>query len=426
MNTRRQFLLTSAATATFAVFGATVSGRAADGEGVAKGVTVITRVFGEGQKLVAVAIGYDREIDTGKLSPDSFAVEGRTIVRTYANTAAAQAGEGVNGRFVILELSLDDETAALYATAGRQVIRREARATVTQAGPVTTADGGVIAAAAGAIPQVAISNPIVDDFLQREYSDAETGDSIGYNLFVPKNYDPAKSYPLVLFMHDAGATSDIVTTTLTQGLGAICWASPEDQAKREAFVLAPQFASQVVNDQSEATSLLDTTINLVKQITTEYSIDTNRLYNTGQSGGAMMSIAMNIKYPDVFAATYLVAGQWDPAKVAPLAKDKMWVVVSEGDAKAYPTENAMMEVYEKEGAKVSRAVWEGTYTPQAFKVAFDAVAADGNAINYIALKKGTVVPPGQTDNPGANHVNTWRIAYTIEEIRDWIFRQSKA
>jgi predicted peptidase len=297
---------------------------------------------------------------------------------------------------------------------------------VSQVKAIAAADGTSIAAGGTPVISTSVSNPVVDDFLQREYSDPETGDSIGYNLFIPKGYDPRKSYPLVLFMHDAGATSDIVTTTLVQGLGAISWASPQDQAKREAFVLAPQFASQVVNDQSEATSLLDTTINLVRKIAGEYAIDTNRLYATGQSGGAMMTIAMNIKYPDVFAASYLVAGQWDPAKVAPLAGHRMWVVVSEGDAKAYPTENAMMDVYEGQGARVSRTVWDGTFSPAAFKAAFEKLDAEGNAINYVALKKGTVVPPGQEDSPGANHVNTWRIAYTIDEIRDWIFRQKKS
>lgn len=30
------------------------------------------------------------------------------------------------------------------------------------------------------------------------------------------------------------------------------------------------------------------------------------------------------------------------------------------------------------------------------------------------------------DSPGSNHVNTWRIAYEIEHIRDWLFRQVKA
>ena len=70
----------------------------------------------------------------------------------------------------------------------------------------------------------------------------ETGDTLPYNLFVPKDYDPSKSYPLVNFMHDAGATSENPLFTLKQGLGAIVWASPEDQARHPCFVLAPQFA----------------------------------------------------------------------------------------------------------------------------------------------------------------------------------------
>jgi predicted peptidase len=32
---------------------------------------------------------------------------------------------------------------------------------------------------------------------------------------------------------------------------------------------------------------------------------------------------------------------------------------------------------------------------------------------------------GQTDDAGANHTNTWRTAYTIEGVRDWLFAQSK-
>lgn len=55
-----------------------------------------------------------------------------------------------------------------------------------------------------------------------------------------------------------------------------------------------------------------------------------------------MSIAMDIKYPGLFAASFIVAGQWNPTKVKPLAKDKLWIVVSQGDLKAYPGQNAII------------------------------------------------------------------------------------
>ena len=181
----------------------------------------------------------------------------------------------------------------------------------------------------------------------------------------------------------------------------------------------------MVNDKSEASSYLDTTVDLIDQLANEYNIDRDRLYTTGQSGGAMISIAMDIKYPDLFAASFLVAGQWDPAKVLPLASDKLWIVVSEGDLKAYPGQNAITAELEKYGARISRAVWDGRSPPEEFEAAVQRMRAENNPINYVAFRKGTVVPPGQVDDGGSNHVNTWRIAYTIEGIRDWLFKQHR-
>ena len=390
-----------------------------------KGVTAITEVFGNGQRLTAAAIEYVSDIDSAKLSSSLFGVEGRTITKVYANTEATPAKQGVNGRFVIVELSPEDADAPLYIQVKRDVMRKEAKVTVSQTGPVLAASGETLAGGTSPVASGAVKNLVVDDFTQTEYKDVKTGEVLKYNLFVPKNYDKAKAYPLVLFMHDAGATSDRTDNTLVQGNGAIAFASPEDQARHEAFVLAPQFTRPVVNDESQATSELDMVIALITQLAGEYSIDRNRLYTTGQSGDGMMSIAMNIKYPDFFAASYLVACQWGATLVAPLATDKLWIVVSEGDAKAYPGQNAITAELEKHGAKMSRAVWEGTYTAEQFDVAVKAMEAEGNPINYVALKKGTVVPPSQEDSAGANHVNTWRIAYTIEGVRDWLFRQHK-
>ncbi len=394
-----------------------------------KSATAIAQVFGDGQKLTTIAVEFDENIDNSKLSMSSFKVDGGTITKVYANTTATPADKGTNGKYVIVELSPNDQGAVLYAkvyaATGQTAIRKEAKASVTQTGAVATTDGIIYGANTRAIATTKVVNPIVDDFKQFEYKDSKTGETLKYNLFIPKNYDKSKSYPLVLFMHDAGATSTVTTTTLVQGLGAVVWASPSDQAKHESFVLAPQYSTQVVNDNSEASNYLDTTVNLVNWLVSQYSIDKNRLYTTGQSGGAMMSIAMDIKYPDLFAASFIVAGQWDATKVKPLAKDKLWIVVSQGDLKAYPGQNAIAAALEKEGAKVNRAVWNGRSTAEEFAVAVKKMEALGNSINYVALQKGTVVPAGQKDDGGSNHINTWRIAYTIEGIRDWIFKQHK-
>jgi len=284
-------------------------------------------------------------------------------------------------------------------------------------------DGTTIPASDTRLTSTKIENLVVDAFQQFVFVDAKTSRSLHYNLYVPKDYDPAKSYPLVLFMHDAGATSDVPRTTLFQGLGAVVWASPEDQAQRPCFVLAPQYAEIIADDDSKTSAMLDTTVDLIESLAKQYSIDRKRLYATGQSGGCMMSIAMNIKYPDLFATSFLVAGQWDPTLVRPLAKKKLWILVSQDDDKAWPGENAITVVLEQEGAKVSRAIWDGTWTTDQFLAAFDKIDAEGGPINYVAFRQGTVIPNGQSAAGASGHRNTWRIAYTIAPIREWIFRQ---
>ncbi len=445
MTTRRQFIL--GITSAGALAAVSIPSRAQGA--AALGATAITRVFGDGTRLVAVAIEYPEAISAEALSADVYSVPGRTITEVYPADSADPADRAEKGKFVIVALSPDDEDASLAVQAPREdkgsgkeaggpggpggpgMAGDPSTSDTTWASPdatiaqseLRTADGETVPEAE--IETSSVHNLIIDDFRQLEYTDPETGDRLAYNLFVPRDYDPSKSYPLVNFMHDAGATSEITRTTLFQGLGAICWASPEDQAKRPCFVLAPQYAEIIADDASNTSSMLDTTINLIKSLTEEYSIDPDRLYTTGQSGGGMMSIAMNIKYPDFFAASFLVACQWDPLLVAPMAGNRLFILVSQDDDKAFPGQNAITEALEAEGAEISRAEWDGTWTDEQFRFAFDDIDAEGNHINYVTFAAGTVIPEGESTAGASGHRNTWRIAYTIEPIREWVFRQNK-
>jgi len=155
-----------------------------------------------------------------------------------------------------------------------------------------------------------------------------------------------------------------------------------------------------------------------------YSIDTARIYATGQSMGAMMTIGLNIARPDLFAASYVVAGQWPTDQTAVLADKQLWIMVSEGDDKAYPAENAITALAEQRGATVARAVRNGQSTQQQFAEAFDSLTAKGASINYVALEKGSTVPAGTAPGgAGSEHIGTWRIAYGIPAVRDWILQQ---
>ncbi|NVO24320.1 prolyl oligopeptidase family serine peptidase [Donghicola mangrovi] len=425
MITRRTFILGLTTLGALASISAPVFAAA----GQVQSATAITQVFGDGQRFVAVALTYDADIAAADLDAAAFAVEGRTIVDVYPATSTNPADRADTGRYVIVALSPDDADATLAIQPERQEmsgrgpggmgkIGTRSITDVTWATPeatVTTPDGQSVATSA-------VRNLIVEDFQQLVWQDPETGDTLPYNLFVPRDYDPAKSYPLVNFMHDAGASSDNTLHTLLQGLGAICWASPEDQAKRPCFVLAPQFSEIVTDDTSEASSMLDTTINLIRHLTQTYSIDPARLYTTGQSGGGMLSIAMNIKHPDFFATTFLVACQWDAAKVAPMAGNRLFILVSQDDAKAFPGQNAITEALTAQGTPVARAVWDARWSAEQFRFAFDDLDAEGARVNYVTFDAGTVIPEGQTPNPGTGHINTWHYAYAIEPIREWVLR----
>src|SRR5258708_1214275 len=77
----------------------------------------------------------------------------------------------------------------------------------------------------------------IDDFVAKVYwSGLET---MPYRLFVPKGYDPQKTYPLIIWLHGAGgAGRDNRTQILGDQIpGTRTWTNPAIQAKDPAFVL---------------------------------------------------------------------------------------------------------------------------------------------------------------------------------------------
>ncbi len=173
---------------------------------------------------------------------------------------------------MLVMLDPEDNGASLYSTSGRDVKITPAEATVT-------ANGIEIATSK-------VNRHVVDDFKQLTFVDDQNNISLMYNLFVPRDYDPSRSYPLINFMHDASVTSSDHDRTLIQGLGAVVWARPEEQAKRPCIILAPQFDVKVVNDGNQATGHVDTVKRLIEKLATQYNIDMDRLYTTGLSGAA--------------------------------------------------------------------------------------------------------------------------------------------
>lgn len=386
-------------------------------------VTAVTKVFGNSQKITEAIVEFNEPILASSVTADSFSVNERNISNVYVSDSVATDAEPKNGQYVHIMLNPADEAAIVFAAQ----VDIAAQIVVTQNQPVQAVSGQKVAAPEKPLINTRQTNLLVDDFLTMRFKDPETGLLLDYNLYIPKNLDPGAKYPLVLFMHDAGVTGTNPRRSLQQGLGAVAFASAGDQAKHPSFVLAPQYPVAIANDVSQNSEYPDITVRLIEQLTQDYAIDTNRIYTTGQSGGCMTSIALNIKYPDLFAASLLVAGQWDASQTAPLAQDNLWVIVSEDDAKAYPGMQAIMEVLAENGAKITEDSYDAKWSAAEFEKAIAATQAKDadNNVYFTHFTAGSVLDEGQEVNPGSGHVNTWAYAYNIAPLRDWLFTQLK-
>ena len=393
-----------------------------------RSVTSVTEVFGTGQQITHIILEFNEKVVNSQLTKNTFTVSDRTVEKIYSNTRPEKTDIVKDGRFVIIELNPKDSGASLRLEGNDEVGFQMKKATskVTQKEDILFTNGKKLEKSIAILENNKIKNLIVENFKQFVYKDTKTGTTVKYNLYIPKNYDKNKKYPLVLFMHDAGVLSEDTKTTLLQGNGAISFATPEEQERHEAFVLAPQYSRKVVDDNGDITSDLDATVNLIKDyLISKYSIDEKKLYATGQSMGGMMAIVMNYKYPELFAASYLVACQWDPKEVSTMARNNLWITVSTGDAKAYPGMNAITSELIKRGATVAKDSWRADYTDAQFLEGARKVIAQKSNIKYTTLEKGTNPYLPKDANPGLEHSGTWKVAYNIPGIKDWMFLQSK-
>lgn len=259
------------------------------------------------------------------------------------------------------------------------------------------------------------------------YEDEETGTALQYQLYVPENYDESESYPLIQFIPDASVVGRDADYVLTQGWGGLIWATDEEQAKHPAFVVVPVFTETIVDDSFNHSEQIEVAVRLIQSLTEAYSIDTNRLYTTGQSMGGMTSFYLNATYPDLFAASLFVGSQWDNSILNALEDDSFFYIVSAGDPKASVGQAGLMEVFDGDGAAYSHAEWSAQDDAETQNAAVAAMLAEGNSANFVTFTLGTTLAEGQTSGGGAGeHMTSFDYAYKIEAVRDWLFGQVKA
>ncbi len=390
-------------------------------------VTAVTGNYPDGQKIDQALVTYDCQLNAN-VSATAFAVADRAIT-----------GIQVEGDTVAISLNIRDEAAGLIPKPKRRpmkpgekpsgpprdmppTVRRPVQVTVTQIETICAADGGEIAPDGVAHVSDRTVEPIVEEFAQFEFN------GIPYNLYTPKNLEADKLYPLVMYIHDAGPCGPDPKITLSQGYGAISFAEPSWQEEYPCFILAPQIDRHVhlTNDDSTCSKEIFDIKAMVDYIVENNPIDSKRIYTTGQSMGCMASCEMNVLFPDFFAASLLVAGQWSAERVANAYNgNKYWILVSEHDAKAFPGMNAVTDAIEATGVKIARYRWDGKAGAEKLSELAREAMKDEVNVRYTVFNDSTVVPEWEDDNPGSNHVNTWPVVYPVRGLKEWLFAQSK-
>ena len=283
-------------------------------------------------------------------------------------------------------------------------------------------DGGMMPGKDSDSVFVELFNANLKKFKQYTYQDEKTGQKMDYNLFVPAGYDGSTAYPLVLFMADASTVGKEVTAPLTQGYGALEFASDRDQQLHSSFVLVPQYTTWTVGEGIVKSDEVDMTIRLLQSVIEQYNVDTDRLYTTGQSMGGMMSFYFNIAYPDMFAASLFVSCQWDNSKMTDFGTKKFFYITSAGDDRASTGQRGLAEVLNRQNARMESALWSARLPKEEQEQLVRELIERGSNINFITFEKGSTLPDS---GRGMEHMTSFDFAYKLDAVRDWLFEQHK-
>ena len=261
-------------------------------------------------------------------------------------------------------------------------------------------------------------------FSTDEYTDEETGLTVEYNVFLPADYDENEEYPMVVFIPDSSVVGRDAEAVLTQGWGALIWASEAEQAKHPCIVVAPVFTTTILDDHNGfvTTDYVDLVPRMVETLAEKYNADTDRIYATGQSMGCMTFLIASTTAPDLFAAELFVDGQWDITILQPLEEQTFFYIVAGGDDKAVGGQDEVMAMLDGDEIDYSYAEgWDAQADAEELTALVEELLEEGNSINMIRWEAGTVLNGGS----GMEHMASFDYAYKLEAVRDWLFEQSK-
>src|SRR6266516_3215785 len=130
-----------------------------------------------------------------------------------------------------------------------------------------------------------------------------------YHGYIPSSYRPGTPMPLLVALH--GCTENDVGFDILSGWSA--------RAEQRGFIVVFPDQNNLANPAGCWNWFLPTNqhrgwgepaiiAGITNRVRAQYTIDSRRIYTTGVSAGGVMTNIMAVTYPDVFAATSILAG----------------------------------------------------------------------------------------------------------------------
>lgn len=181
-----------------------------------------------------------------------------------------------------------------------------------------------------------LNNLPTDQFKKQIYKQKES--QLPFRFLLPKNFNRAKKYPLVITLHNSTRIGNDNENQL-EPLAKI-WIREEIYDNYNCFVVAPQFnersSNYIENENgilvSKPSTAVDLVLGLLKNLEKEYpNIDKSRIYLVGYSMGA--STAQNIlnKVPKLIAGMVSIAAVPDLSNLDAIKNKNIWLIHGEQD-----------------------------------------------------------------------------------------------
>ena len=192
-----------------------------------------------------------------------------------------------------------------------------------------------------------------------------------YRVNVPEDYDPNKSYPLIIGLHGYGSTLDRFMKLWKDFSGSGCiYVVPQapypfSVGKEVGYSWNLRVEDEEISENTKEMSE-QYIVNIIQELSEKYN--TKDVYLLGFSQGAHFTYNIGIKYPHLFKGIVAIGGwieeEWLNEESLKVAKDFPILIAHSKEDKIVKYENALKakDLLEKYGYKFTFVDFEGGHT----------------------------------------------------------------